>query len=113
MIPNKSLQYKWIQALEKTDIDEGRLHRGQEYAWSSNVEELDINNNEVSAEIEGNYGNYTVEINFKTLNQSQIEQVNAIIESNPVISSEINSGNVPYLKRFAVKMNGNILNLNF
>ncbi len=96
MIPNKSLQHKWLQALEKSDIDEGRLHRGQEYAWSGNVEELDINNNEVSAEIEGNYGNYTVEINFKTLNQSQIEQVNEIIESNPDISSEINNGNIPY-----------------
>ncbi len=96
MIPNKSLQYKWIKALEKTDIDENRLQRGQSYAWSGNVEELDINNNEVSAEIEGNYGNYTVEINFKKLNQAQIEQVNEIIESNPDISSEINNGNIPY-----------------
>lgn len=96
MIPNKSLQYKWIQALERTDIDEGRLHRGQEYIWSGNVEELDINDNEVSAEIEGNYGNYGVTIRFKQLNQSQIEQVKEIIESNPDISTEIQNGNIPH-----------------
>lgn len=93
---NKSIQYKWIKALENTDIDEDRLQRGQDYAWSGNVEELDINDNEVSAEIEGNYGNYTVEINYKKLNQLQIKQVNEIIGSNPDISSEINNGNIPY-----------------
>ena len=96
MIPNKTIQHKWLQALENTDIEEGRLHRGKEYVWSGNVEELDINGNEVSAEIEGNYGNYEVQIKFKQLNQAQIEQVNEIVESDPDISAEINSGNIPY-----------------
>lgn len=95
MILNKLIQHKWLEALENTDIDPGRFHRGEEYACSGNVEELDINNNEVLAYIEGNHGNYQTEIKFKKLNQDQINKIIEIIKSNPDISTEISNGNIP------------------
>ncbi|MDD3013277.1 MAG: hypothetical protein PHC34_06190 [Candidatus Gastranaerophilales bacterium] len=96
MIINKSIQYKWLEAIKNTDFDKKRLNRGEEYAYSDNVTDLNINNNEATADVEGNYDNYEVEINFKKLSSKQFETLVEVIKSNPEISSELSNGNLPY-----------------
>ena len=93
---NKSVQYKWLEALKNTNLDKKRLDRGEEYAYSGNVTDLNINRNEIKAEVEGNYDNYEVEINFKKLSSKQIEILVKIIKSNSEISLELSNGNIPY-----------------
>lgn len=104
---NKSIQYKWLEALKNTNLDKKRLSRGEEYAYSGNITNLSININEVIAEVEGNYDNYEIEINFKKLSSKQIETLVKVIQSNPEISSELSIGNLPY-KLFELLQEENI-----
>ena len=79
----------WINNIKKLD-SKNHLKHGEFYARDGSVHDLVIDNNNVSAKVEGAPGDvYDVEINFKKMSEKDKKFLSDYIKTNPVIFSNL------------------------
>ena len=86
----------WVEAMERIDYNTNRLPRGRTYARNGNVLDIDIENGQVLAKVQGSRPRpYDVKINLKKFSPKEIAKIKEIIASNPAIASELSLGKLP------------------
>jgi SNF2 family DNA or RNA helicase/uncharacterized Zn finger protein len=86
----------WIEAMERIDYDTNRLPRGRIYANTGRVQNIQIFNGVVEAEVKGRKPRpYRVTISLQKFTTMQIEKLQSCIAENPSLASELALGKLP------------------
>ncbi|MEA3455904.1 MAG: DEAD/DEAH box helicase, partial [Campylobacterota bacterium] len=86
---------------QKTDY--GRLGRGRTYANTGRVYDISIEDNHISAKVEGNYSPYySTSMDFPPFSKADIDKIKKILDENPLILAEIMNGRLP--ESFLIKL---------
>ena len=79
---------------QKTDY--GRLGRGKTYANTGRVYDVSIEDNHITAKVEGNYSPYySTGMDFPPFSKDEIARIKEILDENPLILAEIMNGKLP------------------
>ncbi|MCC7553840.1 MAG: DEAD/DEAH box helicase [Methanobacteriaceae archaeon] len=86
---------KWLDAVEGVDFT-NRIPRGKTYANTGKVYDIQINDNIVTAKVEGNYAPYyKVTIMFKSFNRAEKEIIAELINNSSAILSGLLNNKLP------------------
>ena len=85
----------WLKNIKTLD-NKNHLKHGEIYARDGSVRNFEINDNTVSAKVEGAPGDfYNVEIEFKPLSLQDKEKLNKLIKNSQPLQTTILNGNIP------------------
>jgi len=86
---------QFLNALDEIDYS-NRLPRGKTYANKGLVEDIKINNNHISAEVQGSrYKPYKVKFNFPAFSEKQKAQILELVTDNPAYLSKLLNRELP------------------
>ncbi|MBI5379965.1 MAG: DEAD/DEAH box helicase family protein, partial [Nitrospirae bacterium] len=87
---------RWVEAMERIDLDTNRLPRGRRYAKGGMVREIRIQDGTVFAKVQGSRPRpYAIEITLARFTPRQIATLRGIIEAHPEIVPEFLIGRLP------------------
>lgn len=85
----------WLDNIKKLD-NKNHLKHGEIYARDGSVQDFEINDNTVTAKVEGAPGDfYKVKIEFKTLSSTDKEKLNRLIKNSQPLQTAILNGDIP------------------
>jgi len=91
----KDLVNSWLKSIKNLD-NKNHLKHGEIYARDGSVQDFEINDNVVTAKVEGAPGDfYNVKIEFKTLSSTDNEKLNRLIKNSPHLQTAILNENIP------------------
>lgn len=87
----------WVEALQRIDSDTNRLPRGRSYASGDRVRHVEITaKGNIKAKVKGSRPKpYNIEIGLKKFSTEEIQHIQALIENNPLLASELSMGKLP------------------
>ena len=90
----KDLVNSWLKNIKNLD-NKNHLKHGEIYARDGSVQDFEINDNIVTAKVEGAPGDfYKVKIEFKTLSFTDKEKLNKLIKNSPHLQTAILNENI-------------------
>ena len=85
----------WMNSLKDTDFT-NRIPRGKSYANTGKVYDIDIDDNSISAKVQGRYSDYyDTRISFRTFNESEKKIILDVINSSDVLLSSLLNHELP------------------
>lgn len=81
---------KWVESIESMD-DSQRMSRARAYARGDKVYNIRIGAGKVTANVEGNYGNYDVAVSFERLDDRKADAMLSRIRDSDALGAVLNN----------------------
>lgn len=86
----------WVKAMERIDYNTNRLPRGRRYANNGSVRDIQIQDGEVHAIVQGSRPKpYRVRIKLNEFRVAEAKRIKAIIADNIAVATELSLGRLP------------------